>query len=62
MRTNDLCTLSENRRGFSAFYLNFSINIYYKGNKIGEVCTEEELHQSIGDDWWFGDTSTYGSK
>lgn len=60
MKTNDLCNLMENRRGFSAFYFNFSINIYFKGNKIGEVCTEEELHQSIGDDDWWHDSSCVG--
>jgi hypothetical protein len=61
MRTNELCTTEQVKRGYSAHYIGFGIQIYYKGQPFMQVATEKELGEIVDeDDWWFNDGTTYG--
>jgi hypothetical protein len=47
MKTNELCTLEEYKKGFSAHYTDFGIMVYYNNEPFIQVATEEELHDVL---------------
>lgn len=47
MNTNDLCTIEESRKGFSAHYSDFGIVVLKNGKWYCEVENETELHNII---------------
>ena len=49
MRTDELCTVDEYERGYSAHYTGFGIMIYHNSKPWMQVSTETELHDILGD-------------
>lgn len=60
MRTNDLCNYQEHQLGYSSNLTGFGIMVYHNGLPIGEVATEGELHEMLGENI-MDERDTYGA-
>jgi hypothetical protein len=47
MKTSELCTMEEVRKGYNAHIIGFGILIYKNGNPWMQVVNEKEMHEMI---------------